>query len=75
MYSERALSRKPFRIGHMYIHIFLLTLTDSTRMTSQNNELSCWETLCNMYRSMKVVEIRQQHKANSVTGDTGITTH
>jgi hypothetical protein len=39
LYSEIALSRKPFGIGHMYIYTFLLT------MTSQNIDLSSWDTL------------------------------
>jgi hypothetical protein len=34
LYSEIALSRKPFGIGHMYIYNFLLTMADT--MTSQN---------------------------------------
>jgi hypothetical protein len=34
LYSEIALSRKPFGIGHMYICIALLRMTDT--MTSQN---------------------------------------
>jgi hypothetical protein len=39
VYSEIALSQKPFGIGHMYIYTFLL------RMTSQNTDLSFWATL------------------------------
>jgi hypothetical protein len=38
LYSETALSRKPFGIGHMYRYIFLLRMTDT--MTSQNIDLS-----------------------------------
>jgi hypothetical protein len=38
-----ALSRKPFGIEHTYIHTFLLRVTDT--MTSQNIELSSWDTL------------------------------
>jgi hypothetical protein len=34
LYSEVDLSRKPFGIGHMYIYIFLLRITDT--ITSQN---------------------------------------
>jgi hypothetical protein len=34
LYSEIALSRKPFGIGHMYIHAFLLRMNDT--VTSQN---------------------------------------
>jgi hypothetical protein len=40
--SELALSRKPFGIGHMYIH-FLLRMADT--MTSQSIDLSSWYTL------------------------------
>jgi hypothetical protein len=29
LYSEIALSREPFGIGHMYIYIFLLRMTDT----------------------------------------------
>jgi len=29
LYSEMALSRKPFGIGHMYVHTFLLRMTDT----------------------------------------------
>jgi hypothetical protein len=43
LYSEITLSQKPFRIGHMYITLFLLRLTNN--MTSQNNDLSSWEIL------------------------------
>jgi hypothetical protein len=45
LYSEIALSRKPFGIGHMYIHTFMLTMTDT--MTSKNVDLSSWNTLYN----------------------------
>jgi hypothetical protein len=41
--SEIALSRKPFGIGHMYIYTFLLRMTDT--VTSQNIDLSSWDTL------------------------------
>jgi hypothetical protein len=43
LYSEIALSRKPFGIGHMYIYTFWLRMADT--MTSQNIDLSCWDTL------------------------------
>jgi hypothetical protein len=44
LYSEKALSRKPFGIGHMYIlYTFLLRKTDI--MTSQNIDISYWDTL------------------------------
>jgi hypothetical protein len=39
------LSRKPFGIGHMHIYTFLLRMTDT--MTSQNIDLSSWDTLYN----------------------------
>jgi hypothetical protein len=43
LYSEIALSRKPFGIGHVYIYTFLLRMTYT--MTSQNIDLSSWDTL------------------------------
>jgi hypothetical protein len=43
LYSEIALSRKLFGIGHMYIYTFLLRMTDT--MTSQNTDLSSWDIL------------------------------
>jgi hypothetical protein len=43
LYSEVALSQKPFGIGHMYIYTFYLTMIDV--MTSQNIELSFWNIL------------------------------
>jgi hypothetical protein len=42
LYSEIALSRKPFGIGYMYIYTFVLRMTDT--MTSQNIDLSSWDT-------------------------------
>jgi hypothetical protein len=42
-YSEIALSWKPFGIGYMYIYTFFLRMTDA--MTSQNIDLSSWDTL------------------------------
>jgi hypothetical protein len=41
-----ALSGKPFRIGHMYIYKFLLTMTDI--MTSQKIDLSSLDALCGL---------------------------
>jgi hypothetical protein len=43
LYSETALSRKSFGIGHMYKNTFLLRMTDT--MTYQNIDLYSW-TLC-----------------------------
>jgi hypothetical protein len=43
LYSEIALSRKPFGIRHMHIYTFLLRMTDT--MPSQNIDLSSWDTL------------------------------
>jgi hypothetical protein len=43
VYSEIALSRKLFGIGHMYIYTFLIRMTDT--MNSQNTDLSSWDTL------------------------------
>jgi hypothetical protein len=43
LYSEIVLSRKPFGIGHMYMYNFWLRMTDT--VTSQNIDLSSWDTL------------------------------
>jgi hypothetical protein len=43
LYSETALSRKPFGIGHMYIYTFLLRITDI--VISQNADVSSCDTL------------------------------
>jgi hypothetical protein len=43
LYSEIALSRKSFGIGHTYIYTFLLRMADT--MTSQNTDHSHWDTL------------------------------
>jgi hypothetical protein len=43
LYSQMALSRKTFGIGHMFKKSFLLRMTDT--MTSQNIDLSSWDTL------------------------------
>jgi hypothetical protein len=51
LYSEIALSWKPFGIRHMYAHTFLLRMTDT--MASQNIDLSSWDILYK--RAMKVI--------------------
>jgi hypothetical protein len=43
LYSEIALSRKAFGIGHVYIYTFLLRMTDT--MTCQNIDLSSWDIM------------------------------
>jgi hypothetical protein len=43
LYSQTALTRKPFGIGHMFIQTFLLRMTDT--VTFQNIDLSSWDTL------------------------------
>jgi hypothetical protein len=44
LYSEIAVSRKPFGIGHIYIYtFFLLRMADT--MTSQSTDLSSCDTL------------------------------
>jgi hypothetical protein len=43
LYSETALSRKPFGIGHVYIYTFMLRMTDA--MICQNTDLSVWDIL------------------------------
>jgi hypothetical protein len=42
LYTEIALSRKPFGIGHRYVYT-LLRMTDT--MTTQDIDLSSWDTL------------------------------
>jgi hypothetical protein len=43
LYSEIALSRKPFGIEHMYLYTFLLKMAGP--VTSQNTDLSSWDIL------------------------------
>jgi hypothetical protein len=43
LYSEIALSRNPFGVGHTYMYNFLFRMTDT--LTSQNIYLSSWDTL------------------------------
>jgi hypothetical protein len=43
LYSEIALSQKPFGIGHMYIHNSLLRMSDT--VTFHNIELYSWGIL------------------------------
>jgi hypothetical protein len=43
LYSKIALFRKPFGIGHMYIYALLPKMTDT--VTSQNINLSSWDTV------------------------------
>jgi hypothetical protein len=49
--SEIALSRKPFEMEHMYIYTFLFRMTDT--MTSQNIDLSSWDTLYSCRENFK----------------------
>jgi hypothetical protein len=44
LYSEIALSQKPFGIGHMHTYNFLSRMTDT--MISHNIDLSSWDILC-----------------------------
>jgi hypothetical protein len=56
--TKMALSRKPFGIGHIFIKSFLLRMTDT--MTSQNIDLSSWDTLYNSSTTdMLRIESRQ----------------
>jgi hypothetical protein len=55
LYSETALSREPFGIGHMYIYTFLLRMADT--MTSQNIDLLPWDIL---YRIV-ILQIGSRH--------------
>jgi hypothetical protein len=47
-YSETALSRKPFGIGHMYIYTSFFWLRMADTMASQTIDLSSWDTLYNL---------------------------
>jgi hypothetical protein len=42
LYSEIAVSRKPFGIGHMYMYSFLFRMADSN--ASQNVDISFWDS-------------------------------
>jgi hypothetical protein len=44
LYSEIALPRKFLGIEYMYVYTFLLRITDT--MTSQNIDLSSWDSMC-----------------------------
>jgi hypothetical protein len=57
LYSEIALSRKQFEIGHMYIYTFLLRMTDT--VTSQNIALSSWDILYISINHLQV-KVRKQ---------------
>jgi hypothetical protein len=60
LYSKIALSRKPFGIGHMYIYIFWLRITDT--MISQNIDLSSWNIL---YIRPHIFQSAEQRLADS----------
>jgi hypothetical protein len=77
LYSEIALSRKQFGIGHMHIYtFFLLRMTDT--MTSLNTDLSSWDMLyilttfsCAMgseeFRSKSVFMLYTENETESYT--------
>jgi hypothetical protein len=52
LYSQMDLSMKPFGIGHMFLQRFLPRMTDT--ITSQNVDLSSWDTLYFLRRKMFV---------------------
>jgi hypothetical protein len=54
LHSETALSLKPFGLGHMYIYTFLRRMTDT--MTSQNIDLSSWDTLYSLTTDSLVIK-------------------
>jgi hypothetical protein len=60
LYSEIALSWKPFGVGHAYIYTFLLRMIDT--VTSQSIDFFSWDTL---YKSGSVEVIT----IASVAGD------
>jgi hypothetical protein len=69
LYSEIALSRKPFRIGHMYIHNFFLRMTDTVAF--QNIDLCSWDTLyISEYKVFPVLNYVPRHQ--NVRGSGGI---
>jgi hypothetical protein len=53
LYSEIALSWKPLGIGHMYILNFSLRMAGT--MTSQNIDLSYWDSLWRWYNNTIIV--------------------
>jgi hypothetical protein len=55
LYSEIALSRKPFRIGHMYIYTILVRMTHT--MTSHNTDHSSCDML---YSAVEIMTVRMQ---------------
>jgi hypothetical protein len=52
LYSEIALTRKLFGIGHIHIYNFLLKMTDT--MNFQNIDLSSWDTLRGQMRRISL---------------------
>jgi hypothetical protein len=69
VYIQMALSLKPFGIGHVHIKFFLLRMTDT--MTSQNIDLSSWDTLCiyiYIYMGYVVAQLRHCAKSQKVAG-------
>jgi hypothetical protein len=56
---EIALSRKPVGIGHTYIYIYLLRMTET--VTSQNFDPSSWDTL---YRNTEEEEEEEEEEKN-----------
>jgi hypothetical protein len=57
LYNQISLSQKPFGIGHMYIHTFLFRMTDL--MTSQNIDLSSWDSLYIYINTVSTVRAQQ----------------
>jgi hypothetical protein len=67
LYSEIALSRNPFGIGHMYIYTTLLRMTDT--VTSQNIDLSSWDMLYIFFWCIKhVSRLRRTQLARVLDG-------
>jgi hypothetical protein len=53
LYSEIAPSRKPFGIGHIYIHTFFSRITDA--IFPQKIDISFWNIL---YNILELIEVR-----------------
>jgi hypothetical protein len=62
LYIERPLCPKPFGIGHTYIRNFLLRMT--VIMTSQNIDISSWNTLYILHFVCISVALHQDHEIN-----------
>jgi hypothetical protein len=74
LYSEVALSRKEFGIGHKYIYTLLLRMTDT--MASQNTDLSSWDILyIHMHISLDCLKSANFHASETRPVSWGLVSH